>query len=169
MTYVIRCVESVQELAEAFDLMGAQFDSPLTHVDRRFFDLARRFPEDRSLMVVVTNEGRIVGGALAFRTGHEPGPASDVTLRIIALVAGHRGQGLGRRLVERVEQEATNLGARGISLGADEAVGFYHHLGYRGRSGMRKELLLSTAHREPRDRRRVLEELRERRQARLRR
>lgn len=168
MTYVIRCVESLQVLVEAFDLMGAQFTPPLTHADRRFSDLARRFPEDRSMMLVVEHEGGIVGGAFAFRTGQEPGPDSDVTLRIIALVPPHRGQGLGRRLVERVEQEATAVGARGISLGADEAVGFYHHVGYRGKSGLRKALPLSSAHRDPRDRRRVLEVLRERRQARLR-
>ena len=120
------------------------------------------------MMLVVEYEGRIVGGAFAFRSGHDPGPNSDVTLRIIALVPDQRGAGLGRRLVERIENEATNLGARGIGLGADEAIGFYHRLGYRGESGMYKELSLSSAHRRPQDRRRVLDELRERRQARLR-
>jgi GNAT superfamily N-acetyltransferase len=168
MTYVIRSVESPQELVEAFDLMGAQFTPPLTHDDRRFSDLARRYSEDRSMMLLVEHEGRVIGGALAFRRGQESGPDSDVTLRIIALAPPHRGRGLGRRLVERVEQEATMLGARGIGLGADDAVGFYHHLGYRGKSGLRKDLPLSSAHRVPRDRRRVLEELRERRQTRLR-
>lgn len=167
MTYVIRYVESPQELIEAFDLMGAQFTPPLTHDDRQFSDLARRFPHDRSMMLVVEHEGRIVGGALAFGSGPEPDPDSDVTLRIIALVPGHRGQGLGRRLVERIEWEAANLGARGIGLGAQEAIGFYRHLGYRGKSGMYKELPQSSARRDPRDRRRALEELRERRQARL--
>lgn len=167
MTYVIRSVESEHQLVEAFDLMGAQFPKPLTHEDRQFADLARRFPQDRSMMLVVEDDGRPVGGALAFRGG-EAGPGCDATLRIIALVPEHRGRGLGRRLVERIEQEATRLGVRGIGLGADEAVGFYQRLGYRGRGGMYKALPLSSSHGDPDSRRRALEELRERRQARLR-
>ncbi|GAA2759333.1 GNAT family N-acetyltransferase [Actinopolymorpha rutila] len=167
MTYVIRSVESEQELVGAFDVLGAQFPKPFTHEDRRFADLARRFPQDASMMLVVEDGGRLVGGALAFRGG-EAGPGCDVTLRIIALVPEHRGRGIGRRLVERVEQEATRLGVRGIGLGADEAVGFYQHLGYRGKGGMYKALPLSSNHGDPDSRRRALEELRERRLARLR-
>ncbi|MGW0231210.1 GNAT family N-acetyltransferase [Actinopolymorpha singaporensis] len=165
MTYAIRPVESELELVEAFDVMGAQFPKPLTHEDRHFTDLARRFPQDRSMMLVVEDEGRLVGGALAFRGG-EADPGCDVTLRIIALVPEHRRRGLGRRLVERIEQEATRLGVRGIGLGADEAVGFYRRLGYRGKGGMYKALPLSS-HDDPGSRRRALEELRERRRARL--
>ncbi|MFD2081785.1 Acetyltransferase (GNAT) family protein [Actinopolymorpha cephalotaxi] len=167
MTYDIRPVESEQELIEAFDVLGAQFPKPFTHEDRRFTDLARRFPQDRSLMLVVEDGGLLVGGALAFRGG-EAGPGCDVTLRTIALVAEHRGSGLGRRLVECIEQEATRLGVRGIGLGADEAVGFYQHLGYRGKGGMYKALPLSSTHGDPDARHRALKELRERRAARRR-
>lgn len=162
MSYQIRGVESPSELIAAFDLLGAQLPAPLTHRDRQFSDLDRRFAEDRSLMLVVEHKGTIVGGALAFRRNDE------VTLRIIALVADHRGRGLGRQLVERIEHVATNLGAREIALGADEAVGFYHRLGYRGRSGLRKQLPATSAlrHRDSKDRRRALEELRGRREQR---
>src|SRR6266536_1665393 len=37
-------------------------------------ELARRFPADRPLMLVAEDQGRIVGGALAFRT--DPAPAA---------------------------------------------------------------------------------------------
>lgn len=162
MSYQIRGVESPSELIAAFDLLGAQLPTPLTHRDRQFSDLDRRFVEDRSLMLVVEYEGAIVGGALAFRRN------DVVTLRIIALVADHRGRGLGRQLVERIERAATNLGGREIALGADEAVGFYHRLGYRGKSGLRKQLPAGSAllHHDSKDRRRALEELRARREQR---
>ncbi|MET9021783.1 GNAT family N-acetyltransferase [Actinopolymorpha sp. NPDC004070] len=166
MTYVIRSVESEQELVRSFDVLGAQFPRPLTHQDRRFTDLARRFPQDRSMMLIAEDEEQVVGGALAFRAG-EGGPSCDVTLRIIALLPEHRGKGLGRQLVECIEQEAARLGVRGIGLGADEAVGFYQHLGYRGKGGMYKALPLSSTHSDAHTRRRALEELRERREARL--
>ncbi len=132
--WVIRSVESMEELAEAFDVIGAQMTPSFTHEDLRFGDLARCFPGDRSLMLVVEDRGRIAGGALAFRT----------TLRVIGLVPDARGKGLGRRLVERLELEAMRLGRGGIALGASGDVkGFYRHLGYAGRrSMMHKELPL---------------------------
>ena len=57
-----------------------------------------------------------------------------VTLRVIGLDPGARGAGIGRRLVEEIEREASRLGVRLISLGPDEAAGFYERLGY-ARSG----------------------------------
>lgn len=161
MEYVVRPVRSPAELAAAFDLLGAQLPVRLSHRDRHFADLARRFAEDRSLMLVAESGGTIVGGALAFRG------EGNVTLRILALVPEHRHRGLGTRLVREVEREAARLGAREIALGADEAVPFYHRLGYRGTSGLSKQLALSFAQRDPDDRRAALEALRARRQARL--
>jgi GNAT superfamily N-acetyltransferase len=150
MGYVIRPVASLQELAQTFDLLGAQLPQPLTHRDRRFAELARRFPADRTLMLVAEDQGGIVGGALAFRTG-AAAPACGVTLRLIAVTPAHLGRGLGRRLVEEVETATVRLGAREISLGASGAErGFYLHLGYSGRARLRKQLPRSlTAGRRP--------------------
>jgi GNAT superfamily N-acetyltransferase len=49
---------------------------------------------------------------------------------VIAVEPVARGTGLGRRLVKAIEQEASRLGAKLISLGADDAAGFYERLGY---------------------------------------
>jgi hypothetical protein len=68
MRYVIRPVASLQELAQVFDVVGAQLPQRLTCHDRRLVGLARRFPTDRSLMLVADGQGGIVGGALAFRS-----------------------------------------------------------------------------------------------------
>jgi GNAT superfamily N-acetyltransferase len=74
--------------------------------------------------------GRIVGGALAFG-------GRGITLRAIGLEPRVRRQGLGRRLMERIELEAIRRGAGGISLGAnDDSKGFYARLGYAGRGTM---------------------------------
>jgi GNAT superfamily N-acetyltransferase len=134
--HVIRPVDSLEELATAFDVIGAQFAPAITHEDRRFQDLARRFPEDRPLMLLVEEieaqdgAGRIVGGALAFGEG-------GLTLRAIALEPHVRRQGLGRRLMERLELEAIRRGATSINLGAsDDSKGFYARLGYAGRGTM---------------------------------
>jgi GNAT superfamily N-acetyltransferase len=134
--YVLRPVTSVLELTEAFDLIAAQMTPRITHADRRVHDLARRFPEDRPLMLVAEHQGRIVGGALAFRKVSQGG--SGVTLRMIGLEPSARGQGLGRRLMQRLELEATRLGASAINLGgaSGEIKGFYTHLGYAGRGTM---------------------------------
>jgi GNAT superfamily N-acetyltransferase len=125
MSVLIRPVASLDELARVFDAIGAQMPLRLTSADGRFADLARRFSEDRSLMLIATEGDRVLGGALAFRRDE-----SGVTLRVIAVEPVARGTGLGRRLVKAIEQEASRLGAKLISLGADDAAGFYERLGY---------------------------------------
>lgn len=161
--FVIRAVASIEELALVFDLVFAQMSGGITHEDRRYHDLARRFESDRSLMLVVEDRGRIVGGALMFNT----------TLRAIALEPAARGQGLGRLLLEAIEKEAARLGRGGISLGVGRgpsaARDFFAHLGYSGRSRMGKQLSLSPDIRYARsgDWRGRLQELRVRRARRL--
>ena len=81
-------------------------------------------------MLVVEKDGRIIGGALGFRS----------TLRIIGLEPSARGKGLGRRLLQTFELAAMRRGVRTISLGADEAKGFYLRMGYHGKSSLHKEL-----------------------------
>jgi len=137
--YRIVPAASLEELVAACDVIGAQVSPPFTHCDRRYQDLARHFPEDRALMLVVRDETPslppaaagtpIVGGALAFRTGPR-----GVTLRMIGLMPHVRGRGIGRRLMAAVEVAAGRLGAVAISLGAERGVaGFYRRLGYAGR------------------------------------
>jgi GNAT superfamily N-acetyltransferase len=88
-------------------------------------------------MLIVADVDRIVGGAFGFRRG------DGVTLRMIGLEQEYRGFGLGRRLIQAIEVEAMHLGARSISLGANEvSKGFYMALGYRGKSSMHKDLPL---------------------------
>jgi len=52
-SYGIRPVNSLEELTRVFDFVGALATPRITHADRRFRELVRRFPKDRSLMLVV--------------------------------------------------------------------------------------------------------------------
>lgn len=173
MDCTLRPVRSPEELASVFDILGTQFPSPFTHRDRRFADLARRYPQDRALMVLAERNpgghgdtgghGGIVGGALAFRAA-DGSPVA--TIRLVALLEAERGQGLGRRLIERVEAEAVRLGVSTVFLGADGDVrGFYRKLGYAGRGRLSKSLPGSALARygEGDERRTALDELRSRR------
>lgn len=128
--YVIRPVESLDELAAAFDVLGAQFDPPFSHTHPRFAALERRFALDRGLMQIAVKQEKVVGGALAFRAEHGRG----ATLRIVAIRAEDRHHGLGRRLVLAMEAEAARHGVRSIALSAVEgAKDFYAALGYSGK------------------------------------
>ena len=129
---VIRPVTSTAELAVTFDVIGAQMTPRMMRDDRRFQAEARRFDEDRTLMLVVEDRGGIVGGALAFRPG-----GGGITVRAIGLDPQFRRKGLGRRLMTAIELEAIRLGAGGINLGSNaESKGFYERLGYAGRGTM---------------------------------
>lgn len=113
----LRLPRDSAELDEIGALLGTE--------RRHLHDLEPRFPANKPLMAVATADAQVVGAALAFR--NDP---SFATLRLAAVTPGFRHRGVGRRLVERVEAEARRLGVERISLGTDEAVGFWSHLGY---------------------------------------
>jgi len=58
-------------------------------------------------------------------------PNGEAQVRSMATEESHRGQGLGRRIIEYLEQAARRRGVTAISLNAREAaVPFYSRLGY---------------------------------------
>jgi DNA-binding transcriptional MerR regulator len=127
MPVIIRPVDSAAELVAAFDAAGAQFDPPIDHTDqRRFADLEAAYPGARDLLLVAEDSGSIVGAAMGFVSS-----GSEVTLRILAIAAARRGQGIARALLRTFEAGALRLGATRISLGADAEAGFYVRHGYQ--------------------------------------
>ncbi|MCS6898299.1 MAG: GNAT family N-acetyltransferase [Myxococcales bacterium] len=65
----------------------------------------------------------------------QPSASGVVELKKLYLLPPARGQGLGRALIEHVEEEARRLGARRVHLWSDTrfttAHRVYEHLGYR--------------------------------------
>jgi predicted N-acetyltransferase YhbS len=138
----IRPVTSPQELARAFELIGARRATTLEQ-DRYFLQVARRFPDDRPLMLVAELDGQIIGAGFAFRRCSQPGGA--VTLRNVAILPPHDGIGPQQRLIRAIELAAVRLGADGVVLGGPTGAEreFYLSMGYRGRRDgglMRKAL-----------------------------
>ena len=136
-SYVIRPITSLDELTRVFDLLGARATPRINHEDRRFRELARRFPEDRSLMLALERpDRRIAGGLLACRRG--PG----VTLRAIDVEPGLARDELIGRLLATLEIEAKRLGADEVfegGVGAGRSL--YERRGYFGRNPMTRRLL----------------------------
>jgi predicted N-acetyltransferase YhbS len=82
--------------------------------------------EDRSLHLIARLDGATVGCVL-FR----PESATAGRLFQMAVAPSLQGQGLGARLVERLERELHARGYREVHLHArDSAIGFYERLGY---------------------------------------
>jgi GNAT superfamily N-acetyltransferase len=166
---VIRPVASPRELARAFELTGAR-RAPALAQDRYFLQLARRFPDDRPLLLAAELDGQLIGAGFAFRTDSAPA-CKTATLRNVAVRAPYCGLGVERRLIQRIEQAAASLGVTGIILGGPRGAErqFLVSMGYRGRHEggfMGKHLPLTPRQRDPAWRER-LEDLRSRRQARL--
>jgi ribosomal-protein-alanine N-acetyltransferase len=82
-----------------------------------------------ALVVVARTEGKIAGFAI-MRYGDDA-----AHLDLLGVRPDHRGRGLGRRLLEWLEQPALVAGIRSVRLEVREsnaaARRFYEHLGYR--------------------------------------
>jgi len=81
---------------------------------------------DRRVFAVARQGARLLGGALGFTF------LGALSLEVLWVEGGHRGQGLGRRLVTAVETEAVR---RGCTLAQTDTFGFqapafYEALGY---------------------------------------
>jgi GNAT superfamily N-acetyltransferase len=127
MAVIIRPVDSPAELVTAFDVAGAQFSPAIDHTgQRRFAELEAAYPSERELLLAAEESGSVVGAAMGFVPS-----GSEVTLRILAVAADRRRQGIGRALPRAFEASALRLGATRISLGADAEAGFYIRHGYQ--------------------------------------
>jgi GNAT superfamily N-acetyltransferase len=76
-------------------------------------------------MIAGPSGAAIAVGRIIFKSNGE------AQVRSMATDESHRGQGLGRRIIEYLEQEARRRGITTVSLNAREAaVSFYTRLGY---------------------------------------
>lgn len=127
LAITIRSVASLEELADAFDLAGAQFEPVITRSDeRRYEELRSVFSEQRDLLLMAETAERPIGAALGFTSD-----GRNATLRMIGVVAECRRRGVGGELLRAFERGVVRIGAHSVTLGADEATGFYVRHGYQ--------------------------------------
>ena len=129
--YVLRRVRDIDDLKDVYVTIGAQHPRGLTHEDWRFGRLLPRFEPDRTMLLAVEHGGALVAGGLGTRKSDD---ATTVGM-FVGVAEGHRGLGIGRRIVDTIEREAMVLGLAGLGLGgATEAErGFYRALGFAGK------------------------------------
>lgn len=132
-----RPVASPEELIRLHQVISAQFPPRRGAPAHGLEALIERYPEDQRLMLLAETGGRCLGGALAFRV------EGAVKVDAIALEPEVRGMGIGRLLMEAIEREAIELGARGLYLGGanTENRGFYWRLGFAGRRSLMQKAL----------------------------
>ena len=78
-----------------------------------------------SEFIVACEGDRLLGAGALERFG------MIVLLRSLAVIDERRGTGIGRRIVERLEEEARTAGATSVVLLTQTAAGFFEGLGYR--------------------------------------
>lgn len=91
-------------------------------------DLQRAVRGDSSTVLALVDEGRLVGTVMVGDDGHRG------WLYYLAVAPDHRGEGLGRALVEAAERWLAARGVPKVQLmvraGNEAALGFYDRLGY---------------------------------------
>ena len=96
---------------------------------------------DANLLIEVALKGqKVVGYHVLDQMG------DYIFIVSIQLEKQHQGKGLGRSMMERVEESAIRSGLEGVELCVqstnEQAIGFYRHLGYRLASRRRNNLTM---------------------------
>ena len=117
--FKIVIVESVLELCKGY-YTPEQLNSLLAQYPLR--NVYERWIQER-VLVVAEHEGKIVGFAQYFPPIR--------TIEAVHVMPAYAEQGVGKILLQLVEEIARNQGAKRISLGSSlNAVGFYEKCGY---------------------------------------
>ncbi len=83
--------------------------------------------EDQCFHIMVLDNDKAIGvGRLQFNS------ADEAQIRYMAVEKAYEGNGIGRMIVDVLEQETNNKNIKTVMLDAREpAIGFYEKLGYR--------------------------------------
>ena len=87
-------------------------------IDRRW--TAEFLSDPRHHLAVAIDEGRVVGMASAVHHVH-PDKAPQLWINEVAVAPPYQGQGIGRRLMERLLDRGRELGCRAAEVGTDRS------------------------------------------------
>lgn len=91
----------------------------------RYEDWIERMERDNKLLVYAHEDGKVISAVLGRRESEE-----SLVCGFVACEAGHRRQGITKRLMDIFETEAVRAGFRYITLGSN-ADAFYEKCGYQ--------------------------------------
>lgn len=122
MHFAIKQPESPDEFKQYYDLRWRILRAPWGEPEGSEVDEI----EEQCFHIMVSNDGKAVGvGRLQFNS------AVEAQIRYMAVEKAYEGNGIGRMIVNTLEQEARNKNMCTVILDAREpAVGFYQTLGY---------------------------------------
>ena len=123
MTFSIKQPESPEEFKHYYALRHRILRAPWGEPEGSEVDNI----EDQCFHVMVIDDEKVVGvGRLQYNT------VEQAQIRYMAVDAAYEGHGIGRMIVNALEQEAANNNISMVVLDAREpAVGFYRKLGYQ--------------------------------------
>jgi predicted GNAT family N-acyltransferase len=122
MTIIIKQPESTDDFKQYYSLRYRMLRAPWGEPEGSEVDDI----EDRCFHLMVLANDEVIGvGRLQYNAGEE------AQIRYMAVAKEFEGNGIGRMIVNTLEQEAVNNKVRTVVLDAREpAVGFYRKLGY---------------------------------------
>ena len=91
-------------------------------------DIQAKLDHSPNLLLVALDDNKLIGSIMLGYEGHRG------WLNYLAVDPGHRGEGLGSRLVEAAIEQLTGLGCQKVNLqvrtGNAAAIKFYENLGF---------------------------------------
>ena len=123
MDVVLKQPESPEEFKSYFNLRWRILRAPWGEPEGSEVDEM----EDQCFHIMATNNGHVMGvGRMQFNTEDE------AQIRYMAVEKEYEGNGIGRMIVNTLEQQARKKNVGTVILDAREpAVGFYQKLGYK--------------------------------------
>ena len=123
MDVVLKQPESPEEFKSYFNLRWRILRAPWGEPEGSEVDEM----EDQCFHIMATNNGNVMGvGRMQFNTEDE------AQIRYMAVEKEYEGNGIGRMIVNTLEQQARKKNVGTVILDAREpAVGFYQKLGYK--------------------------------------
>ena len=124
-------------LAELATVLGDAFEDPATYTGARPGGAyhARLLAGDTFIAVAATDDGRVVGGLVAYELPKFEQARSEIYIYDLAVAESHRRRGIATALIESLRGIAADRGAWVIfvqaDLGDDPAIALYTKLGRR--------------------------------------
>ncbi|MEM8970702.1 MAG: AAC(3)-I family aminoglycoside N-acetyltransferase [Pseudomonadota bacterium] len=136
-TYRVLDPTEVSTVRELLDVFSEAFEDPQNYTSRQPSDayLGKLLERDTFFVVVAEKAGKIIGGLAAYELVKFEQERSEIYIYDLAVLDGHRRQGVATQLIETLKHVAAKRGAHVVFVQADyddpPAIALYSSLGRR--------------------------------------